>query len=79
MIVFGTKDGAFQNLKVENDLGWALEAGSDFMVNRTWGMFIDVKKAALRPRATGTFAGLPVVGKTRLDPWAFSGGVVYHF
>ena len=79
MIVFGTKDGAFQDLKVDNDLGWALEAGSDFMVNKTWGMFVDVKKAGLRPRATGTFGGAPVVGKTRLDPWAFTGGVVYHF
>jgi outer membrane protein W len=49
------------------------------MVNRNWGMFVDVKKAGLRPGATGTFAGAPVVGKTRLDPWAFSGGVVFHF
>jgi outer membrane protein len=79
MIVFGTKDGAFENLKVDNDLGWALEAGSDFMVNPNTGIIDDEKKAGLRPGATGTFAGAPVVGKTRLDPWAFSGGVVFHF
>lgn len=78
MIVFGTKDGAFQNLKVGNDLGWALEAGTDLMIGRRWGLFFDVKKAGLRPRATGTFASAPVVGKTRLDPWAFSGGLVFH-
>ena len=79
MIVFGTKDGAFRNLDVGNDLGWAFEAGSDFMINRRMGMFVDVKKAGLRPRATGTFNGIPVVGDTRLDPWAFTGGMVFHF
>ena len=49
------------------------------MVTDRWGLFIDVKKALLRPTATGTFAGMPVVGDTRLDPWAFSGGVVFRF
>jgi outer membrane protein len=78
MIVFGTKDGAFRDLKVDNDLGWAVEAGTDFMVDRRWGMFVDVKKAGLRPNATGTFNGMPVAGKTRLDPWAFTGGVVFN-
>lgn len=78
MIVFKTEDGAFKNLRVGNDLGWAVEAGTDLMINRHWGMFIDFKKAGLRPRATGTFNGVPVVGKTRLDPRAISGGVVLH-
>jgi outer membrane protein len=79
MIVFGTKDGAFQDLKVDNDLALAFEAGSDFMVSQHWGVFADVKKAFLRPKTYGTFAGLAVVGQTKLDPWAFSGGVAYHF
>jgi outer membrane protein len=78
MFVFGTKDGAFRDLKVDNDLGWAVEAGTDIMINRRWGMFVDVKKAGLRPGATGTFNGIPVVGNTRLDPLAFTGGVVFH-
>ena len=79
MIVFDTKDGAFQDLKVSNDLGAAFEVGSDFMINRKWGMFVDVKKALLRPTSTGTFQGAPVVGKTRLDPWAFTAGAAFHF
>lgn len=79
MIVFGTKDGAFKDLKVANDLAPAFEAGSDFMIGRNWGMFLDVKKALLRPKATGTFNGMTVEGKTRLDPWAFSGGLSFHF
>ena len=79
MIVFDTNDGAFQNLKVENDLGPAIEAGVDLMINDRWAIFADAKKAWLRPTATGTFGGAPVVGKTKLDPWAFSGGLAFHF
>ncbi|MBA2920458.1 outer membrane beta-barrel protein [Sphingomonas sp. MAH-20] len=79
MIVFDTKDGAFQKLRVDNDLGPAFEAGADIMVNDRWGIFADAKKAFLRPKAFGTFQGLAVEGKTKLDPWAFSGGVSFHF
>jgi outer membrane protein len=79
MIVFGTKDGAFEDLKVSNDLGPAFEAGTDLMISRNWGIFVDLKKALLRPKSTGTFAGMAVAGKTRLDPWAFSAGASFHF
>lgn len=79
MIVFHTDDGAFGHLRVHNDVGPAFEAGSDFMVSNQWSIFADAKKAFLRPTTTGTYAGLDVVGHTRLDPWAFTGGVGYHF
>jgi outer membrane protein len=79
LVVFKTRDGAFQNLKVHNDIGPAFEAGSDIMINNHWGLFADVKKALLRPTAYGTYSGLSVIGKTRLDPWAFSGGASFHF
>ena len=79
MMVFGTKDGAFQDLRVNDDLGLAFEAGTEIMVGQRMGVFADVKKALLRPTAFGTVAGLPVVGKTRLDPWGFSGGLAFHF
>jgi outer membrane protein len=79
MIVFGTEDGAFQDLEVGNDLGWVFEAGSDFMITSRWSLFAEAKKALLRPTATGTFAGAPVVGKTRLDPWAFTIGGAFRF
>lgn len=79
MIVFDTKDGAFEDLKVDNDVGLAVEAGADLMISQRWAIFADVKKAQLRPKAFGTFAGAPVVGETKLDPWAFSGGIAFHF
>ncbi len=79
MITFATKDGAFSNLKVGDDLAPAFEVGTDVMVANKLGLFMDVKKALLRPTAYGTFQGNTVVGKTRLDPWVFSGGVAFHF
>lgn len=79
MIVFDTKDAAFSGLEVDNDLGFAFEAGAEIMFQKNPGLFLDVKKALLRPEARGTFMGMDVVGQTRLDPWALSGGVSFHF
>jgi outer membrane protein len=79
MIVFGTKDGAFSDLEVDNDLGFAFEAGAEIMFQKNLGLFLDVKKALLRPETRGTFMGMDVAGQTRLDPWALSGGVSFHF
>lgn len=77
MITFDTEDGAFGDLEVENDLGFAFEAGIDFPFDDRLSLFLDAKKALLRPKATGTFMGAPVVGETRLDPWALTAGVSF--
>lgn len=79
MFIFDEKDGAFQNLKVDEDLGFALEAGSELMVTNRTGLFIEAKKAFLRPKSYGSFGGVDMEGKTKLDPWVFSGGVSFHF
>ena len=79
MIIFSTKDAAFQNVRIANDLAPALEGGTDIMVSRRIGVFVDAKKAFLRTTARGTFGGAPVVGKVRLDPWAFTAGVTVQF
>lgn len=79
MLVFGAKDGALSNLHVNNDLGFAFEAGTEVMLRNNFGLFVDVKKALLRPTTTGTLNGMAVVGRTRLDPLAITGGASYHF
>lgn len=79
MIVFSTKDGAFQDVEIDNDLSPALEAGADFMLTERFGIFVDAKKAFLRTQARGTFGGNPVVGNVRLDPWALSAGGTFRF
>lgn len=79
MHIFSTKDGAFQNVKIDDDLAPALEAGSEFMLNKRFGLFVEAKKAFLRTETRGTFTGAPVVGAVKLDPWAVSAGVTFRF
>lgn len=77
MIVVGAQDGAFQDLKVKNNLGFAFEAGIDFPMSDRVSLFLDAKKALLRPTATGRFQGAAVVGQTRLDPRALTAGISF--
>ena len=79
MHIFSTKDGAFQNVEIDDDLAPALEVGTDIMLAPRYGLFIDVKKAFLRTTARGTFGGAPVVSEIRMDPWAVSAGAVVRF
>ena len=79
MIIFSTKDGAFQNVSASNDLAPALEGGTDVMLTQRVGLFFDVKKAFLGTTARGTFGGAPVVGQVRLNPLALTTGIAVHF
>ena len=69
-------------------VGLVAQAGSDYMFNANWGVFLDVKKLFIW--STGTSAGFdvsPPIGtvpdagtiKTTFQPWLFSTGVTYRF
>lgn len=79
MYVFNTKDGAMADLKMQNAIGFAVQAGVNIMVNQNWGVFFDVKKAYLRSTASGNLGGAPVKGKVVLDPLVIHTGVTYKF
>ncbi|HEY9552976.1 OmpW/AlkL family protein [Allosphingosinicella sp.] len=79
MIIFSADDGAFRDVEIDDDLAPALEIGTDIMLTPRYGFFVEAKKAFLRTQARGTFAGAPVVGDVRLDPWAVSVGGVFRF
>lgn len=79
MVVFSTKDGSMQNLKLSDIVGPAVEGGANIMLAPQYGIFLDVKKALLRPSTSGTFAGLPATGRARIDPWVFSAGATFKF
>ncbi len=49
------------------------------MLGRTFGLFVYFKKAFLRTDARGTFNGLPVTARAKLDPWAVSVGATFRF
>lgn len=79
LIVFGTKDGALSHLKADNAVGTAVQAGVDAMIDKHWGVFLDVKKAFISTTATGSLGPAPVVAKVDLDPIVPSFGVTYRF
>jgi outer membrane protein len=69
-------------------VGLAAQAGADYMFNRNWGVFLDVKKLFIW--STGTSGGFdlgPPIGtipgaatiRTTIQPWLFSTGVTYRF
>jgi outer membrane protein len=72
----------------EPTVGFAAQAGSDYMFNRNWGVFLDVKKLFIWPtgKSTGFDLGPPIgtiLGaatiKTTIQPWLFSTGATYRF
>lgn len=79
MYVFQTKDDVLTQLKIDHAVGFAVQAGADYMINDQWGVFFDVKKAYLRTTATASLGGAPIRAKVRLDPLVLHTGVTYRF
>jgi len=79
MIIFSTKDGSVANTKMTNDVAPVVEVGADFACNDKHGVYIDLKKALLETKATGTLMGFPVVGKAKIHPLVVSAGYVFKF
>ena len=78
-IIFSTKSAALANAKLTNDLAPEVEAGTDIMFQPNLGMFLEVKKAWLSSKPTGTFGGAPFAGTANYAPWVYSTGVTLHF
>lgn len=79
MIIFGSKDGLVQDLKVEHALGVTGQIGFNYMINESWGAFVDVKKVFLKTRTTGSMGGVPIRGTVTLDPLVVHTGLTYRF
>ena len=84
----GFRDGFNTGGSFRPTVGLVAQAGSDYMFNRNWGVFLDVKK--LFNWSTGKSTGFdlgPPIGtipgaatiKTTFQPWLFSTGVTYRF
>jgi outer membrane protein len=79
LTVFNTKDGALSNVKADNAVGAALQAGVDAMIDKHWGLYFDVKKGFISTTSTGSLGPAPVVAKVELDPVIPSFGAAYRF
>jgi outer membrane protein len=69
--------GVVTNLDIQNTFGYALQAGFDIMVDRHWGINVDVKKLYLRPDVSLNNGAL--TGNVKIDPLLVGAGVTYRF
>lgn len=74
-----TSNPAVTQLDVHDSFGWALQAGFDWMIDKHWGINVDVKKIFLEPDFTVTVGGAQLTGTAQLNPWIFGTGVTYRF
>jgi outer membrane protein len=73
---------AYNRFSVAPAAGVALQVGFDYMINRNWGINVDVKKIFLKStfKYTDTTGVLATTsGRVTIDPWLISTGVTYRF
>lgn len=78
-MIFREKDGAVRDLKVDSTWGTALQAGVEYPLSPTTGLFVDVKKIYLKTTAAGTLQGAPVEARVRLNPLVVQAGFYLRF
>jgi outer membrane protein W len=83
-----TRDGYATGLSYPSALGFIVQGGFDYMLDKHWGVFVDAKQgfAGASGNSTGTNAipnlgPIPILGtiKTSARPVSFSAGLTYHF
>lgn len=79
MLVFRDHDGLLSNLRAAGNVGFAGQAGFDYVINDHWTAFVDAKKAYLRTHATGQLGPAPVRAAIRMDPLVLHGGIGLRF
>lgn len=79
MHVFGTSDGVISDLTLKPALGAVLQAGVDYWITDNIGVFADAKRFFLDSEVTGSLGPMPVLARTRVDPWIISAGISAHF
>lgn len=76
-IFYGEKTGdVATSIKYQNNLGYALQAGVDYMINDKVSFNLDVKKIFLQTNVQVNNTYTAVVN---LDPWLVGAGIAYHF
>ncbi len=73
---YGTKNSNGFGVKYQDHLGYALQAGFDYMIDSRFGINFDVKKIFLSTKA---HVNNTYTAKVRLDPWIIGAGVSYRF
>lgn len=80
--VFFAEDAgpSYANLDLDNNFGWALQAGVDVQLQGNWFFNVDVKKLWLDTDASVTLLpSTPVTADVDIDPWIIGVGFGYKF
>lgn len=82
-LFYNVKSGAVADVKYENSLGYAAQAGIDLNLTDSFFINIDAKRLFLKTDvtvdATNLVAGLVVPAEVTIDPWLFGIGVGMRF
>ncbi|MBU3548165.1 MULTISPECIES: OmpW family protein [unclassified Polynucleobacter] len=63
----------------QSSVGFVGQVGMDYMLDRNWGLNVDVKYATMSTNVTGSGALAGASGKLTLNPWMPAVGVTYKF
>lgn len=81
---FNNSNAYLTNVKLAGTVDTVVQFGVDYMLNQSWGLSFDAKKAFSYSEGHG-IATLPVFGATNVvqhvhfDPWLLSVGLLYRF
>ncbi|HUI20312.1 MAG TPA: OmpW family outer membrane protein [Methylocella sp.] len=82
MLNFGNiSDGILTNLAVDQNFGFVVQAGADYMLTQNWGVFLDGKKIFYSTDVSGDLLnlGVPIRTHVQLDPWVASAGITFKY
>lgn len=79
-VFFDEKAGPnYRDFKLDNEFGWALQAGVDIPIDNHWFLNVDVKKIFLETTAQVDLGATHIETDARIDPWVIGFGVGYRF
>ena len=78
-LILKNYDGAVSDLKVHDNSGFALQAGVEYRLSPSWGVFVDYKRLWLALNANGTLENAPITARVTLNPNLVSAGVRFSF
>lgn len=76
-VFYNENPGGVASIDYENNFGYALQVGADYMLDEHWMLNMDVKKIFLNTDVSVN--GGAVTADVDLDPWVLGLGVGYRF
>lgn len=64
------------HMHINDSFGVATQVGADYMIDRHWGVNVDVKRILMQPTWRDSAA---LTGKAKINPWLIGAGITYRF